>query len=89
MRMERDPHDKNLTTGECDRCQRTNYRYRGDPNDIICQCGAIYNIFGQRLRDDLYSRPINDWDDEQYGDMEADERSWLRQEAAELGTEAW
>jgi hypothetical protein len=40
---------------KCERCRRTVYRYRGQ-DDVSCECGANYNCFGQRLRDDLHTR---------------------------------
>ena len=52
----------------CDRCQATLERYRGE-SDITCwKCGAEYNAFGQRLRDDWRGNPSNY--DENIGDME-------------------
>jgi hypothetical protein len=66
--------------GDCERCGGRIGRYRGQGGDLQCQCGAIYNIFGQRLRDDLYSRPNpSEWDDE-IGDLEGYEIAMLRGE---------
>jgi len=56
--------DDNAVQGECDQCNTTLYRYRGQ-GDIYCDCGAIYNSFGQRLRDDLNTRPNpSEWDED-------------------------
>lgn len=41
--------------------------YRGG-REPACRCGASYNTFGQRLRDDWAGNPSN-WDDE-IGDLE-------------------
>ncbi len=54
--------------GECDKCSTTLYRYRGQ-GDIFCDCGAIYNSFGQRLRDDLLTRPNPSEMDEDIDDL--------------------
>jgi hypothetical protein len=40
--------------------------------DVSCECGAQYNAFGQRLRDDWRGNPS--WNDEDMGDMEGYER---------------
>jgi hypothetical protein len=61
--------------GECDACPRVLTSFRGQSNDIICKCGAIYNIFGQRLRSDLYTRPNPSATDENIGDMEGMEQA--------------
>jgi len=64
--------------GTCDQCWRS--VYREGSSDVACDCGAIYNAFGQRLRDDLYSRPnASEWDDE-IGDLEGYERAMSREE---------
>ena len=56
--------DPSNVEGKCDRCNGTLYRFRGQ-GDIYCDCGAIYNSFGQQLRDDLLSRPNpSDWDED-------------------------
>lgn len=54
-------------TWPCQNCGRTVERYRGQ-NDVQCECGAWYNCFGQRLRDNWMNNPSN-WD-ENIGDME-------------------
>jgi len=57
-------HDRTEYTGTCDQCKRPVFAYRGE-GDFTHDCGAIYNAFGQRLRDDLYSRPNrSDWDED-------------------------
>ena len=69
MKMRQNPEstDSSDKVGNCDACGQEVFRYRGD-NDITCEnptCSAIYNCFGQRLRDDLYSRPNpSEWDDD-------------------------
>ena len=37
--------------------------------DVYESNGAIYNAFGQRLRDDLFSRPNPSDCEEEWGDM--------------------
>jgi hypothetical protein len=71
--------DHSNQQGNCDKCGTLLLRFRGQ-GDIDCNCGAIYNCFGQRLRDDLYSRPNMSAYDDDIGDLEGDELSWLRQE---------
>lgn len=39
-------------TWKCSTCNRTVERWPGE-DDVQCECGALYNCFGQRLRDDL------------------------------------
>jgi hypothetical protein len=57
-------HDRTEYTGTCDKCNQPVITHRGQ-GDFTHDCGAIYNAFGQRLRDDLYSRPNrSEWDDE-------------------------
>jgi hypothetical protein len=66
MRMTQIPGDDDHANvqGHCDQCNETLYRYRGQ-GDIYCDCGAIYNSFGQRLRDDLNTRPNpSEWDED-------------------------
>lgn len=78
MQMERISHDQSV--GHCDRCHTQISRFRGQ-GDITCSaCGAIYNCFGQRLRDDLHTRVNPSEYDDEIGDLEGDEISWLRQE---------
>ena len=38
-------------TWTCGDCGETVARYRGQ-GDVFCECGALYNAGGQRLRDD-------------------------------------
>lgn len=47
---------------DCQRCGKEVNRYRGQ-GDVSCQCGAQYNAFGQRLRDDWQGNPSNYDDD--------------------------
>ena len=54
-------------------CNETVGTYRGA--DAYCDCGAIYNAFGQRLRDDLNSRR-NYSDTDDIGDMEGYENAY-------------
>lgn len=62
--------DNGITNAwHCERCNARIDRYRGT-DDQVCNCGAIYNCFGQRLRNDLYSRPNPSEYDENIGDME-------------------
>lgn len=84
MRMTQQPDsdDHADTQGTCDRhgCGELILRFRGEP-DITCpQCGANYNCSGQRLRDDLHTRVNPSEYDDDIGDLEGDELSWLRQE---------
>lgn len=56
------------TTWPCEQCGATVARYRGQ-GDVDCpRCGACYNAFGQRLRDDWRGNP-SAWDDE-IGDLD-------------------
>lgn len=61
----------------CDNCHRIIERWRGE-DDLQCQCGAWYNTFGQRLRDDWQGNPSNY--DSNIGDMEGFEMQQLRKE---------
>jgi hypothetical protein len=61
----------------CDNCKRTVTNRGG--RDESCECGAQYNSFGQRLRDDWRDNPSNY--DENIGDLEGFEISQLRKEA--------
>lgn len=56
-------------TATCERvgCNEEVGTYGGA--DAYCTCGAIYNCFGQRLRDDLNSRPNPSDHDENVDDM--------------------
>lgn len=50
-------------TWTCIDCGTNVERYRGE-SDVDCpKCGACYNAFGQRLRDDWRGNPSN-YDDE-------------------------
>ena len=62
-------HDRTEYTGTCDKCNQPVVTHRGK-GDFTHDCGAIYNAFGQRLRDDLYSRPNRSEWDEDCGDLE-------------------
>lgn len=64
MKMYRGYLDRVLWTGTCEKCLKpaTTYSLVGD---FTHSCGAIYNAFGQRLRDDLHTRPNrSEWDDD-------------------------
>ena len=67
----------------CGDCDRHLERWWGG-GDVACQCGALYNSSGQRLRDDapMYGGDSGaDWDaDDGPGDMEAYELRCLRDE---------
>jgi hypothetical protein len=54
-------------TWKCQKCGRQLERYRGQ-GDQQCDCGAWYNSFGQRLRDDWQGNPSNY--DENISDLE-------------------
>ncbi len=54
-------------TWPCQQCRRTVERWPG-MYDVSCDCGAEYNAFGQRLRDNWRANPSN-WDDD-IGDLE-------------------
>jgi hypothetical protein len=79
MRMTRDRHDPDLSRGDCDACGAEVTRYRGE-GDIQCSCGANYNCFGQRLRDDLRTRINPSSYDEDIDDLTGDELSYLAME---------
>lgn len=65
-----------VKAGQCDRCGQELNRYRGQ-DEIQCHnCGALYNCFGQRLRDDLHTRVNPSEFDEEIGDLEGDEMSY-------------
>lgn len=66
-------------TWECGDCGATVERWRGQ-GDVDCgECGALYNSFGQRLRDDWWGNPS--WADDDVDDMEGFERQQLRAES--------
>ena len=72
--------NRDLSRGQCDRCGASIDRWRGQ-GDITCDtCGANYNCFGQRLRYDLHTRVNRSEYDDDIGDLEGDEMSWLQQE---------
>lgn len=58
---------------DCGKCGQKVARWRGQ-GDVSCECGAEYNAFGQRLRDDWRGNASN-WDDE-VGDMEGYEMQY-------------
>ena len=55
---------------QCEECPKEVITVSGD---VTCWCGAEYNAFGQRLRDNWRDNP-SCWDDE-IGDMEGYEMS--------------
>lgn len=67
MRNEVTRHDDGSSSWKCQKCSKTVYRFRGT-QVAHCDCGAQYNCFGQRLRDDWRGNPSN-YDDE-IGDLE-------------------
>lgn len=82
MRMSQIPGDPDRSNvqGNCDRCGTLLHRFRGQ-GDIQCHhCGANYNCFGQRLRDDLRTRVNPSEYDDEIGDLEGDELSHLASE---------
>lgn len=60
-------HEDGSSSWKCQKCNEEVFRFRGQ-GDVSCECGAQYNAFGQRLRDDWRGNPSN-YDDE-IGDME-------------------
>lgn len=67
-------------TGTCDQCGHL-VEWYGEGTDMECsKCGAFYNVFGQRLRDDLHRRPNASAWDEDIDDLTGDELSWLASE---------
>ena len=67
-----------IATWECQACGRT-IEHWNPGEDEVCDCGAWYNAFGQRLRDDWMGNESN-WD-EDVDDLEGFERQQLRAEA--------
>ncbi len=64
----------------CEKCGREIARWRGQ-GDISCTCGAWYNAFGQRLRDDWMGNPAWGEDNvEEIDDLEGFERQQLARE---------
>lgn len=84
MQMRQNPmsSDHAERVGECDVCHQPILRHRGD-DDLMCTtagCPAIYNSFGQRLRDDLHTRVNPSSYDDDIGDLEGDEMSYADRE---------
>ena len=50
------------TAWDCEQCGKEVQRWRGQA-DVACGCGAWYNAFGQRLRDDWMGNPST-WNDD-------------------------
>lgn len=72
--------DHSNSQGNCDRCDTLILRFRGQ-GDLTCpSCGAHYNCCGQRLRDDLRTRVNPSEHDDDIGDLEGDELSYLAHE---------
>ena len=65
-------HGDGTTTWNCQRCGTEVRRYRGQGDVDCAKCGACYNCFGGRLRDDWRGNPSN-YDDE-IGDLEGYEQ---------------
>lgn len=87
MQMTRLPDDPGTTEGACDRCGTKIQRFHGD-GDLECpKCGAFYNSFGQRLRDDLRTRPNPSEYDEDIGDLEG--MAMMEASEEEPGGEDW
>ncbi len=63
----------------CTRCNRHLNRYRG-MGDTSCRCGANYNAFGQRLRDNWQDNPA--WAEDEIDDLQGFELAALRRENA-------
>ena len=63
-----DRDDDDYPSMRCERC-REPLGTGGPGADVCCDCGAIYNAFGQRLRDDLYTRPNPSDHDDDIDDM--------------------
>jgi hypothetical protein len=77
MKMTKQPNqdDSSNVQGNCDRCGALILRFRGQ-GDLQCRCGANYNCFGQRLRDDLRTRVNPSEYDEDIDDLTGDELSY-------------
>ena len=67
----------NTREWDCTRCSAT-VSTRGGRDTRCGKCGADYNGFGQRLRDDWRENPA--WHDDNVDDMEGFEISQLRHE---------
>ena len=63
--------------GTCEDCGELVIEMRNS-RDMRCECGALYNSYGQRLRDNAYLNPSNY--DEEVGDMEGYEQSFYGEE---------
>ena len=75
MTQQPDQDDHANCQGNCDRCGALILRFRGQ-GDLQCSCGANYNCFGQRLRDDLHTRiNLSEYDDD-LDDLTGDELSY-------------
>lgn len=61
----------------CANCGAHLERWRGG-GDQICTCGAEYNAFGQRLRDDWRANPS--WQNEDIDDLSGFETGQLKKE---------
>lgn len=72
-----DEPEKPTRTWECGKCGAEVQRWRGQ-GDVECDCGAQYNSFGQRLRDDW--RGNSAWYDDDVDDLEGFERQQLSYE---------
>ena len=59
---------------KCQDCGSTLSRYRWQGDIMCCECDALYNAFGQRLRDDYYGNPSVRDDD--IDDLEGYERQY-------------
>lgn len=79
MTMQPDQDDHANAQGNCDQCGRLILRFRGQ-GDLYCECGASYNCFGHRLRDDLRVNVNESEFDDEVGDLEGYERAMLRAE---------
>jgi hypothetical protein len=64
---------------DCQKCGAEVRRYRGQADVDCAQCGASYNAFGQRLKDNWRDNPSNY--DSEIGDVEGDEIASLRRDA--------
>jgi hypothetical protein len=69
-----DKYELPTRTWECTACGATVERWRSQ-GDVTCDCGAEYNSFGQRLRDDW--RGNSAWRYDDVDDMEGYERQQL------------
>jgi predicted ATP-dependent serine protease len=65
-------------TWDCQSCGHLVERWRGQGDVDCANCGACYNSFGQRLRDDW--RGNSSWQYDDVDDMEGFERQQLSYE---------